>query len=138
VDREKKPDSTFVFTRVQPTTRKDFEEFCKQRQGRWVSDTTFTEDWTGFGKKGETVTVHMENTLSEDGNALIAKGYAGKGSWTQLITYDANASMIKSMWALSSGGMGSGTHCKIDGNWISKHIEFGPDGSIEFTNFPRL
>ena len=135
---EQQPDMTFTFKKVKPTTRKDFREFCKQRQGRWVNTTTLTEDWTGFGKKGETVTTYMENTLCEDGNALIAKGYSGKGSWTQLITYDLNARLIKSMWALSSGGMGTGTHCKKNGKWVSEHVEFGPDGTIEFTNLPAF
>ena len=137
-DGEQQPDETAVFTRVKPTTREDFEEFCKQRQGRWVNATTFTEDWAGFGKKGETVTTYQEITLSEDGNALIIKGYSGTGSWTQLITYDMNARLVKSMWALSSGGMGNGTHTKVNGNWISKHVEFGPDGTIEFTTFPTF
>ena len=54
------------------------------------------------------------------------------GTWT----HDGKASIIKSMWALSSGGMGTGTHCKINGKWASKHIEFGPDGTTEFTNSP--
>ena len=49
-----------------------------------------------------------------------------------------NARLAKSMWALSSGGMGNGTHNKVNGNWISKHVEFGPDGTIEFTTFPTF
>lgn len=87
----------------QQATRADFDEYNKANVGRWVGQVTFVANWPGFGKKGEKVTGYWEAKLSEDGNALITKGFNGTGSSSSIVVYDAAAKQIKEL-AVDSGG----------------------------------
>ncbi len=87
----------------QQATRADFDEYNKANVGRWVGRVTFVADWPGVGKKGEKVTAYWEDKLSEDGNALITKGFSGTGSGSSIVVYDAAAKQIKEL-AVDSGG----------------------------------
>jgi hypothetical protein len=88
---------------AQQATRADFDEYAKAMVGRWVGQVTFVADWPGIGKKGDKVTGYGENKLSEDGNALITKGFSGTGSGSSIVVYDAAAKQIKEL-AVDSGG----------------------------------
>jgi hypothetical protein len=134
VDGKKKPDGTFVFTRVKPTTREDFEEFCRLCQGRWVCDITWAADWPGIGKKGDTVTAYLQHTLSEDGNALVSKFIGGQGSETGIWTYDVSDRLIKSM-VISSGGSVKYLKIRKSGEaWSFPEIGIEPDGTKVHSN----
>ncbi|TWU33225.1 hypothetical protein [Novipirellula artificiosorum] len=114
---------------AQESSRKDFQEYCQAFQGRWVGDITWVADWPGLGKKGEKVTAYSENTVAEDGNALITKFYGGNGSGTGIVAFDARAKQIKWMWVSSGGYVGQSTLHKVDGKWVDKGLGSTPDGT---------
>jgi hypothetical protein len=73
---------------AQETTREDFKKYCELSKGRWLGEVTWVADFPGFGKKGEKVTAYAENSIVEDGNAMMARFQGGQGSGTELIVYD--------------------------------------------------
>jgi len=111
------------------TTRKDFEEFCKLQEGRWVCDITWVADWPGIGKKGDKVTAYSQCTVTEDGNALIGKFYGGNGSGTWLAGFDAGARQITSTFVRSGGYVGQSIIYKRCGNWVIKGAGSEADGT---------
>jgi len=127
-DGANKPDETFVFTRVKPTTREDFEEYCKLNEGRWVGDVTLIADWPGVGKKGQKLTAYYESTIAQDGNALIAKNYTGKGSGTSLTVFDTSTNQIKGTWVSTGGSISHYTLFRRDGKWMEKTTGSNPNG----------
>ena len=80
---------------AQESTREEFVEFCKAIQGRWIGDVTWLTDWPGLGKKGDRVTAYWEGVIIEDGNALHGRFYAGSGSSSHLVIFDAGAKQIQ-------------------------------------------
>ena len=118
-DGEQKPDIEIVFSRVKPTTREDFEEFCRLQEGRWVSENTLDTDTPGIGKQGDKITVYSDSIITEDGNAIAAKVYDGKKTVRLTVYYDAGAKQIKALWVFSDGATGSTTIYKKSGKkWI--------------------
>ena len=94
-----------------------------------MGDVTWVADWPGLGKKGEKVTAYSENTVTEDGNAMVTKFYGGNGSGTGLIAFDALAKQIKWMWVSSGGYVGQSTLQKVNGKWVEKGVGSTPDGT---------
>lgn len=129
VKGEKRPDIEIAFTRVKPTTHKDFREYCKLCQGRWMCDITWAADWPGIGKKGDTVTAYVQHTLSEDGHALISKFFGGQGSETGIWSYDASDGLIKGTVVSSGGAVKSVKVRKTDEGWSSSEVGIEPDGT---------
>jgi len=124
------PDMVVRFTRVKPTTREDFEEFCRVHQGRWVGEVKWATDWPGFGKKGDIVTGYRQVTISQDGNGLVIQGFRGKGSSTVIFSYDADGQIIRGMTISSGGSMAYITCRKGNGEWVWKGREVESDGTI--------
>jgi len=140
-DEQKQSNSKTVFTRVKPTTREDFAEFCRLTGGRWVGEIKWAADWPGVGKKGDIVTVYRQNNISQDGNAQICQWFAGNGSSSLLFSYDAEAQIIKGMRVSSGGSLSQITFQKRNGGWIWNVDGVELDGTIvklvgtsEFTN----
>jgi hypothetical protein len=127
-DGEQQPDETNVFTRVKPTTREDFEEYCKLNQGRWVSETKLDADLPGVGKKGEKVTAYYESTIAQDGNGLIETSYGGKGSTTGLVVFNPGTKRIESTSISSSGHVVHVVVYKKGNEWIFESSGYLPDG----------
>ena len=128
-DDASKPDEEFVFTRVKPTTREDFEEYCRLNQGRWVGEVKLDAGLPGVGKKGEKVTAYYNGTIAEDGNALIAHQYGGKGSSTLITVFDTSAKQIKHTYISSNGSINHAVTSKSDGKWIERGTRINSDGS---------
>ncbi len=120
---------------AQESTREDFDSFCETIQGRWVGEVTWVTDFPGLGKRGEKVTAYSDCKTTEDGNAIIVKGYAGEGSTTWLIVFDAGARRIKSLWVSSGGTVTDSILYKENGKWVEKGSGSNPDGTqIEFAS----
>ena len=113
----------------QASSRGDFEELCRIWQGRWVADNTLLADSPGIGKKGEKVRVTSEVRIIADGNAILQTGYAGDGTFTRFIAYDASSKQIKILEATSAGSAWSGVFFKNDGKWGLQGTGSRPDGS---------
>jgi len=131
VDGEQQPDDTAIYTRVKPTTREDFEDFCQLFKGRWVSKMTLFDDRPGFGVKGDTFTAYFHSTLSENGNYIVSRVNMGKAWQTQLKYYDPIAKVIKTTCALSSGATSYATDRKVPGGWRTNIVQIGADGTNE-------
>jgi hypothetical protein len=133
-NEEKLTDFIIHSTRRQPvamgSTREDFQAYCKAMEGRWVGEVTWVADWEGFGKKGDTVTAYGENTITEDGHALMMKFYGGNGSGSGIATFDAGAKQIKYLWVSSSGHVTHGIVSKQGDKWIDKGRGSTFDGAI--------
>jgi hypothetical protein len=128
-DGEKIPDMSSVYTRVKPTTRKDFVEFCKLAEGRWLTEMTLDEDIPGFGKKGEVIVGCMDHSLAVDGNAIIGKHSYGQGWVTELKTYDPEKNEIMTNQVMSDGTIGHIVERKSGEEWIIENTEIYPDGT---------
>ena len=113
----------------QASSRGDFEELCKIWKGRWVADNTLLADSPGIGKKGEKVRVSSEVRIIADGNAILQTGYAGNGTFTRFIAYDASSKQIKILEATSAGNVWAGVFSKKDGKWGWEGTGSRPDGS---------
>jgi hypothetical protein len=122
---EKKPDVNVVHTRVKPTTREDFEEFCKLNEGAWVGKVPLRKDIPGVGKKGEMATAHYDYTIIEDGAALVGKSYWPGGTNTWFIAYDKENQQIQNIGISSVFGINNPTFRYSNRTWISK----GADGT---------
>ena len=127
-DGEQQPDGTAIFTRVKPTTREDFEEFCRTYGGRWEHKTTLVADLPGFGKKGDKMTELRQATMSSDGKAIIMNGFLGPGSYTLVCYYDPGARQIKATGIPSNGGARYLTFRKVAGSWLVTVDGSTPDG----------
>ena len=114
---------------AQKTSRDEFREFCKALEGRWLGDVKLAADRPGFGKKGEKLTAYAECSVTEDGNAMLARYFAGEGSGTWLICYDAAAKQIKSLWVTSGGIANQSTIRKRGDNWVERTTGSDPDGT---------
>jgi len=125
----KEPDTTDVITRVKPTTRADFEEFCRLAEGRWMTETTLTEDWPGFGKKGETLNCYLQFTRSANGNALLGEHSFGKGWINEFKFYDPVAGAVISTRTMSDGSIGYLRERKSRGEWLAECTEISPAGT---------
>ncbi|MGI6414813.1 MAG: hypothetical protein ACOX1P_04025 [Thermoguttaceae bacterium] len=113
----------------QKATKKEFQEYCKLNQGRWIGDVTWVADWPGFGTKGEKVTGYFVAEMAEDGNAMAIRFFGGNGSATGLCYYDAGAKEIKFVWVHSSGFVTHNNAYKKDGKWIEAGTGTLPDGT---------
>lgn len=100
-----------------PSSRQDFEEYCKSWEGRWIGDVTWVADWPGLGKKGDKVTAYFDAKIIEDGNALLARFHGGNGSATLLTVYDPARKLIKERYVISNGFVSDGVIYKQDGAW---------------------
>ncbi len=129
-DGEKQPDMTFKFTRVKPTTREDFEEFCRLNQGAWVGKVPLRQDTPGIGKKGEMATAHYEYTSIEDGAALIGKSYWPGGTNTWFIAYDKESQQIVTSSISPVFGISNPTLRYANRTWVSEGAERNSDGTM--------
>lgn len=89
----------------QTTTRRDFEEYCRAMQGRWVNDNEMLVKtlWPGFGEKGKKVTSYTDLKIIADGNALEGVWYAGKLTAKWMEVWDAASKQIKDLGVVSDG-----------------------------------
>ncbi len=126
---EKQPDWTGVFTKIKPTSREDFEEYCKLNQGRWVGKVTQAVDVPGARKKGDEITVHVEHTITTDGNAMATRSYGGEECSSGLTVYDPVEKKIINRWVSSSGATGEAIAYKSEGKWHRKVDGCLPDGT---------
>jgi len=131
VGGKKQSDETFVFSRVKPTTRKDFDEFCELFKGRWVCEMRLLEDAPGLGSQGDTFTAYFHSTLSESGNYITSEAHYGDHWQSQLKYYDPVAKAIKTTVADSTGATWFATDRKVPGGWRTCIIEIGVDGTKE-------
>jgi len=119
----------------QESSRRDFREYCKLLEGRWVGDVTWVADWEGFGKRGEKVTAYSENKMAEDGHVMMGRFIGGNGSGTGLVFFDVGAKQIKGLWVSSGGATGRTTIFKKDGTWVRRGSGSEPNGAKnEFTS----
>lgn len=114
---------------AQESSRKDFQEFCKAMEGRWVGDVTWVADWPAYGKRGEKVTAYFEGKIVEDGHALIGRFFGGIGSGSSLLIFDAGAKQIKWIWVNSGGSVSYDTIYKDGKKWMSKSVGSNADGT---------
>lgn len=114
---------------AQESSPQDFRDFCRAIQGRWVGDLTWVADFPGMGKRGEKVTAYADNKMTEDGNAMISRMYAGTGSSTWFLIYDAGAKQIKTTWVTSGGTTSQSSVQRIGDKWLEKGAGSNPDGT---------
>jgi len=126
---EKAPDWTGVFTRVKPTTREDFEEYCRLNEGAWVGKTPLRADMPDIGKKGETATAHYDYTIIEDGTGLLGKSYWPGGTNTWLIAYDEEDQQIKSIGISPIFGVDAPIIHYKNRIWTCRERAMNPDGT---------
>jgi hypothetical protein len=108
---------------------------ARYRKGRWVGEVTWVADFPGFGKRGDKVTAYVESRVVEDGSALIVRFFAGTGSATGLIAYDADAKRIKSQWTDSARAFSRSVLYQKDGKWVEKgHGSLADGTKTEFTS----
>ncbi len=123
----------------QESTRKDFEEFCRAWEGRWVGDVTWVTNWEGVGNRGEKVTAYFEGRVVNDGHAMIGTFFGGDGSSTSLIFYDPGMKRIRWIWVDSGGTMNESIMYRHGEEWKSEGIGSKADGTkITFTNSVRI
>lgn len=91
------------------STRAEFERFCQILHGRWVGEVTWAADWPGLGKRGEKSVAFLTYAPTDDGQGMLVKFYAGSGSATGLVAYDAAGQEIRSQFVVSGGYLGSET-----------------------------
>ena len=122
-------DMNILFTRVRPSTRKDFEELCQMAQGAWVGKIPLRQDVPGLGKKGEIATAHYDYTIVEDGNALVGKFYWPGGTQTDFIVYDEANQQIKNVGISPGFGMHNPTFHYSDRKWTIASSRTTVDGA---------
>ena len=82
---------------IKKSTVKDFEEFSKILEGRWLVDIVFITDWPGLDrKKGDKIIGYTEFERILDGTALEWTHYAAEGKFRAVFTWDAINSTIRS------------------------------------------
>ena len=105
-------------TKVKTTSsQKDFKEFCGIMKGRWIGEVIWITDWPGFGKKGDKVTAYTEFAVGEGGNVMTGRFYAGPGSGTIMVHYDARTRQIWERAVSSGGNVWNHLLYKHDGEW---------------------
>ncbi len=122
-------DWKILFTRAKPTTREDFEEFCKLNEGAWVGRTALGMDIPGLGKKGEMATAHYDYTIIEDGAGLLGKSYWPGGTNTWLMAYDEDNQQIISMGVSPIFGVDSPTIRYSNRRWRCRENHRDEDGT---------
>jgi hypothetical protein len=114
---------------AQESTSQDFQEFCQAWEGRWVCDMALVTDSPGIGKKDEKFTAYADCKVAHDGNAMICKGYGGKGSNTWIVVYDAGNKQIRGLWVTSGGDVSHSILYKKGDKWIEKCRGSQADGT---------
>ncbi len=99
------------------SSQKDFKDFCEISKGRWIGEVIWITDWPGFGKKGDKVTAYTDFAVGEGGNVMTGRFYAGPGSGTILVHYDARTRQIWERAISSGGNVWNHLVYKHDGDW---------------------
>ncbi|HAA61896.1 MAG TPA: hypothetical protein DCE39_13295 [Planctomycetaceae bacterium] len=95
----------------------EFKEFCGIMKGRWIGEVIWITDWPGFGKKGDKVTAYMDFSVAEGGNVMVGRFFAGPGSGTIMVHYDARTRQIWERAVSSGGNVWNHLVYKHDGEW---------------------
>lgn len=114
---------------AQESSRQDFDDFCQAWEGRWVSQRTLAIDDPGFGEAGDTFTSYADCKIEHDGNAMICKLYAGKGTGTWIVGYDAGEKKIKGLWITSGSVFAPSVIYREADNWVQTSHATQPDGT---------
>ena len=119
----------------QESTRRDFEEFCRAWEGRWVGEVTWIADWPSLGKEGDKVTAYWEGRVVADGHAMTATFFGGDGAGPSLIFFDPSVKQIKWISVDSGGTTRLGVIFKEGTAWRQKTDITKADGTkIEYWN----
>ncbi|MHB8899641.1 MAG: hypothetical protein ACYC6Y_12915 [Thermoguttaceae bacterium] len=123
----------------QESSQKDFQDYCKALQGRWVGDVTWVADFPGLGQKGEKVTAYWEGRMSEDGSVLVGKFFGGNGSESSMTYFDAVEKKIKATAVDSGGTVTQILIYRKDGKWTQKGQASFRDGTVsKFTSVATI
>ena len=127
--------TTTATSNAQESSRDDFLAYAKTQTGRWIGEVTWITDWPGLGKKGDKVTGYWEGKMAKDGNAVIGRFFAGNGSATSMIYFDAGSKKILEQVVTSGGTVWRGTITRHGEKFTSVITGSNPNGDlIESTN----
>ena len=116
-------------THAQKSTKEDFEAYAETQTGNWVGEVTWITDWPGLGKKGDKVTAYYEGQRVENGNGVVGRMFAGEGTGTSLLVYDAQAKKIMETVVTSGGSVWVSTVVREGEKFVSHSIGSNPDGT---------
>ncbi len=90
---------------------------------------TLTEDWPGFGKKGDIIIGCMEHTPTADGKTMIGRHSYGEMWVTEIKTYNPQSKEIVTTQSRSNGSIGYIREYKSGGEWKVSFTDISPDGT---------
>ena len=113
----------------------EFKEFCKQMEGRWVTQQKVTTVWPKLGfKKGDTLTHYADFHSDLDGIVLVADHKFGNIKWRVTYHYDAVNSQICSSGNGSNGFWSRGVIWQTSKNVFAYRLLGGQTNGQDFSS----
>lgn len=116
-------------------SHEEFKEFCKQMEGRWITQQKVTTVWPKLGfKKGDTLTHYTDFQKDLDGIVLVSHHKFGNIKWRVTYHYDAVNSRICSNGNGSNGFWSRGFVWQTSKNEFGYSVEGGQTNGQSFSS----